>query len=109
MRILLTLAAFLPVMATAQSLDPAGDIFRQYLEQQYPIQQPQQVYGLPVQPVLPVPKDQGPWGTGYSIVTNSRPTRNLYDRDMVGSETVQRIVPNDALGQPMKGLDPLGW
>lgn len=108
MRTLLTLALFLPVIASAQSSDPAGDIFRQYVEQQYPTQ-PQQVYGLPVQPVLPVPQDNGPWGTGYSVVTNSRPTRNLYDRDMVGSETVQRIVPNDALGQPMRGLDPLGW
>lgn len=108
MRTLLTLALFLPVMATAQNNDPAGDIFRQAygLPAQ---QQPQQVYGLPVQPVLPVPQDTGPWGTGYSVVTNSRPVRNLYDRDMVGSETVQRIVPNDALGQPMKGLDLSSW
>lgn len=109
MRTLLTLALFMPVMALAQNNDPAGDIFQRYIDSQYPTQQPQQVYGLPVQPVLPVPQDNGPWGTGYSIVTNSRPTRNLYDRDVVGSETVQRIVPNDALGQPMRGLDPSGW
>ena len=107
MRIFLTLA-FLPCVALAQSNDPAGDIFQRYIDSQYPTQ-PQPSYGLPVQPVLPVPQDQGPWGTGYSVVTNTRPTRNLYDRDMVGSETVQRIVPNDALGQPMRGLDPLGW
>ena len=67
-------------------------------------------YGLPVQPALPVPQDKGPWGTGYSIVTSTRPQRNLYDRDVTGSETVQRIVPNDALGQPMRGLDlTTGW
>jgi len=28
---------------------------------------------------------------------------------MVGSETVQRVVPNDGLGQPMRGLDLQGW
>lgn len=74
--------------------------------------QPQQVapsYGLPVQPVLPVPQDRGPNGTGYSIVTTTRPTRNLWDRDVTGSETVQRVVPNNVLGQPMKGVDPLNW
>lgn len=108
MRIFLTLALFLPVMASAQSNDPIGDMVQRYIEQQYPTQ-PQQVYGLPVQPVLPVPQDRGPWGTGYSIVTNSRPTRNLWDRDVTGSETVQRVVPNDALGQPMKGLDLNNW
>jgi hypothetical protein len=66
-------------------------------------------YGLPVQPVLPVPQDRGPNGTGYSIVTTTRPTRNLWDRDMTGSETVQRVVPNNIIGQPMKGVDPLNW
>lgn len=74
--------------------------------------QPQQVapsYGLLVQPVLPVPQDRGPNGTGYSIVTTTRPTRNLWDRDMTGSETVQRVVPNNSIGQPMKGVDPLNW
>ena len=64
--------------------------------------------GLPIQPVLPVPQDNGPWGTGYSIVTTTRPQRSIYDQDVMGSETVQRVVPNDGLGQPMRGLD-LGW
>jgi len=66
---------------------------------------PVPAYGLPVQPVLPVPQDDGPWGKGYSIVTTTRPRRSLYDRDLTGSETVQRIVPNDALGQPIRGFD----
>jgi hypothetical protein len=69
---------------------------------------PAPTIGIPVQPVLPVPQDRGPWGTGYSIVTTTRPQRNLWDRDLTGSETVQRVVPNDGLGQPMRGLD-LGW
>ena len=60
--------------------------------------------GIPVQPVLPVPDDNGLWGTGYSIVTTTRPVRSLFDRDVTGSETVQRVVPNDGLGRPMKGL-----
>lgn len=60
--------------------------------------------GIPVQPVLPVPADNGVWGTGYSIVTTTRPVRSLFDRDLTGSETVQRVVPNDGLGRPMTGL-----
>lgn len=60
--------------------------------------------GIPVQPVLPVPDNNGLWGTGYSIVTTTRPVRSLFDRDVTGSETVQRVVPNDGLGRPMKGL-----
>lgn len=71
-------------------------------------QAPTQAYGLPVQPVLPVPQDRGPWGTGYSVVTTTRPTQNLFNRDLTGSETVQKVVPNDALGQPMRGLN-FGW
>lgn len=110
MRIVFSLILAAPIVASAQSNDPVGDIYRQHFglppAQQ---QQPAPVYGLPVQPVLPVPQDRGPWGTGYSIVTNSRPTRNLFDRDMVGSETVQRVVPNDGLGQPMRGLDVNNW
>ena len=108
MRKLLTLAIFLPVMAQAQYSDEALNqwLVNEALKQNQP--QPQ-VYGVPVQPVLPVPQDQGPWGTGYSVVTTTRPKPNLFDRDMVGSETVQRIVPNDGLGQPMRGLDTLGW
>lgn len=110
MRIVLSLILAAPIMCQAQSNDAVSEVYRQHFGlpsvQQ---QQPAPVYGLPVQPVLPVPQDRGPWGTGYSIVTNSRPTRNLWDRDVTGSETVQRIVPNDALGQPMKGLDLNNW
>lgn len=108
MRIVLSLILAAPIMASAESYDEAFNrIMNEALARDR--QQSAPVYGLPVQPVLPVPQDRGPWGTGYSIVTNSRPTRNLWDRDVTGSETVQRIVPNDALGQPMKGLDLNNW
>lgn len=110
MRIVLSLILAAPIIAQAQSNDAVSEVYRQHFGlpsvQQ---QQPAPVYGVPVQPVLPVPQDRGPWGTGYSIVTNSRPTRNLFDRDVTGSETVQRIVPNDALGQPMRGIDVNNW
>lgn len=108
-KILLTLA-FLPLAATAQECDSVCQIFREAYGLPETNQQQAPSYGLPVQPALPVPQDKGPWGTGYSIVTSTRPQRNLYDRDVTGSETVQRIVPNDALGQPMRGLDlTTGW
>ena len=109
MKTILTLIAMLPVVASAQT----GNIeaFRRALDaenQFYGVgsgiqTQPQQVYGIPVQPVLPVPNDRGPWGTGYSVVTTTRPTTQLYDSDVTGSETVQRVVPNGVLGQPIKG------
>lgn len=96
-KLLLTLL-IIPTTATAQYQYPTGALYST----------PAPAYGLPVQPVLPVPADRGPWGTGYSIVTTTKPVESIFDRDVTGSETVQRIVPNDALGQPMKGLD-LHW
>lgn len=106
MRKILSLICILPTIAAAQECDSVCQIYRQGLGIQQ--QQPAPSYGLPVQPVIPVPQDRGPWGTGYSVVTTTRPQRNLWDRDVTGSETVQRVVPNDGLGQPMRGLD-LGW
>jgi len=106
-KILLTLA-LLPIAASAQECDSVCQIYREHFGIPAPNTQPALSYGLPVQPVLPVPQDRGPWGTGYSVVTTTRPQRNVWDRDLTGSETVQRVVPNDGLGQPMRGLD-LGW
>lgn len=108
MRTIIIALAFLPCVALAQSSDPVGDIFREAYG--LPPQQQAPVYGLPVQPVLPVPEDKGPYGTGYSIVTTTRPTKNLWDRDVTGSETVQRVVPNDWNGRPQKQVDFInGW
>lgn len=108
MRKLLFVLYFIPSIALAD--DKAFDQW--LLNEALGRNQPQQTapnYGLPVQPVLPVPQDKGPWGTGYSIVTTTRPTRNLWDQDRTGAETVQRVVPNNAIGQPMKGLDLNNW
>ena len=104
MRTLLALLLFAPFAAQAQSNDPYDRIFRESFGLP-PAQQQQPSAGIAVQPIIPVPQDRGPWGTGYSVVTTTRPQRNLWDRDVVGSETVQRVVPNDAVGQPMRGLD----
>jgi hypothetical protein len=104
MRKILIALTFIPLAASAQSEPNALD----WAIANSGFATPAPAYGLPVQPVLPVPQDKGPWGTGYSIVTTTRPQRNLWDRDLTGSETVQRVVPNDGLGQPMRGLD-LGW
>ena len=108
MRKIIFIALLMPTIAQAD--DAAFDqwLLNEALGRNQP-QQTAPAYGVPVQPVLPVPQDRGPWGTGYSVVTTTRPKTNLYDRDLVGSETVQRVVPNDGLGQPMRGLDPLGW
>lgn len=104
MRTLLTILLILPTVATAQTYDDLMNGYRDAMG--LPVERKERpVYGLPVQPVLPVPQDRGPWGTGYSIVTTTKPKRNIFDSDLTGEETVQRIVPNDALGQPMKGLD----
>jgi hypothetical protein len=64
---------------------------------------------IQVQPGIPIPQDRGPWGTGYSRVTTTRETRQLFDRDLTGVETVERVVPNDALGQPLRGAAPWNW
>lgn len=105
MKTIITALAFIPCMASAQ-------VTQEQFNAIMGLPQPQQapVYGLPVQPVLPVPEDKGPYGTGYSIVTTTRPTKNLWDRDVTGFETVQRIVPNDWNGRPQKQVDFInGW
>jgi len=67
-------------------------------------------YGIPVKPVLPVPRDRGPWGTGYSVITETRERpdgwgRFMGDRDATTARTVTRVVPNDATGQPINGVE----
>jgi hypothetical protein len=98
MRKIIPLLAFVPLVASAQECDAVCQVY-----QRHSATQPS--YSIPLQPIIPVPRDNGPWGKGYSIVTTTRPQRNLWDRDVTGSETVQRVVPNDALGQPIRGFD----
>ena len=110
MKALLLIFAFVPSIALAQGIevDPATGL----LKESAPVgglgYQPS--YPIAVQPVLPVPRDRGPWGTGYSVVTETRERpdtwgRVLGDRDATTTTTTQRVVPNDALGQPIKGMD----
>jgi hypothetical protein len=104
MKALLFTLALLPATALAQFEELGIPGYPQ------PIQPNPPVYGIPVQPVLPVPRDRGPWGTGYSVVTETkeRPDafgRFLGDRDATTTTTTQKVVPNDALGNPIKGMD----
>jgi hypothetical protein len=47
------------------------------------------------------------WSTGYSAITTTSERPNIFGRGWGGSDTVQetttKIVPNDALGNPVKG------
>lgn len=68
-------------------------------------------YPIIVQPGIPVPRGSGPWGTGYSVVTETRERPDAFrqwmgERDASSTVTTQRVVPNDALGQPMIGIAP---
>lgn len=106
MKALLFTLAMLPAVAAAQ-FDEEGN----YNPGAVPL------YGNPnpviIQPGIPVPRDRGPWGTGYSIVTETRERpdawgRFLGDRDATTTTTTQRVVPNDVTGQPIKGVE-LPW
>ena len=101
MRKIIAILLTIPTIAIADDQSS----YERLLDDLYGKPQAQAPLGLPVQPVLPVPNDRGPYGRGYSIVTTTRPTQNIFDRDITGSETVQRVVPNDYLGQPIKGFD----
>lgn len=109
MKALIFTLALMPTMATAQGLigeleaptGPANSLESPY----YP-----PPYGIAVQPVLPVPRDRGPWGTGYSIITETRERPDM-SRQLLGDwkatrqQTIQKVVPNDALGNP---INPYG-
>ena len=51
------------------------------------------------------------WTTGYSVVTSTYERPNPFGRALGGSETVTetttRVLPNDALGNPIRPLLPL--
>jgi len=59
------------------------------------------------------------WSTGYSAVTTTSERPNIFGRAWGGSDTVQetttKVVPNDALGNPVRGgfiggeTNSLGW
>lgn len=108
MKALLLTLVMIPAVATAQDFigeleAPQGP--SNALE--YPIYPPP--YGIAIQPVLPVPRDGGPWGTGYSIITETRERPDVLRRFLGESgasrqQTIQKVVPNDALGNPINPL-----
>lgn len=103
MRKLILALCLIPCMASAEPMSP---VFREYLG--LPPVAPTPIV-VPVIPYQPLPADKGPFGQGYSVVTTTRPQRNLWDRDVTGSETVQRVVPNDAFGQPIRPYNPYNY
>ena len=110
MKALLFAIALVPSIALAQGIeiDPATGLLAQSAPQVAPGYPPS--YPIAVQPILPVPRDGGPWGTGYSVVTETRQRpdawgRFLGDKDATIGRTVQRVVPNDATGQPINGVE----
>lgn len=107
MKKLLFTLVMLPSIASAQNItiDPVTGLAT--------FSNSQPSYPIAVQPIIPVPRDRGPWGTGYSVVTETRERpdawgRFLGDRDATTTTTTQRVVPNDVTGQPIKGVE-LPW
>lgn len=107
-KLALSLLVLVPTIAVGQTNDEMMEIVEGWIAEDRAKAASAPV-GIPVQPVLPVPDDNGLWGTGYSIVTTTRPVRSLFDKDLTGSETVQRVVPNDAFGQPIRPYNPYNY
>jgi len=102
-RILLTLLA-LPTVANAQvTQEQMGAI----LGIPQPVV-PQPYIAQPVAPLVPVvPNNAGPYGRGYSIVTTTREQPDIWrrymgDRGATYQEQTTEVVPNDALGNPVR-------
>lgn len=107
MKALFIALALVPTIAAAQFEESVSDFGVPMVGgvQPYPPQ-----YPIAVQPILPVPRDKGPWGTGYSVLTETRSRPDIWgqflgDRNAKKSQTIQRVVPNDATGQPINGVD----
>ena len=73
---------------------------------------PNDALGQPMRGIQPFaePNSAG-WSTGYSAVTSTYERPNPLGRALGGSEavteTTTRIVPNDALGQPIRPIGGL--
>lgn len=69
---------------------------------------PQGYIAQPVAPLVPViPNNAGPYGRGYSIVTTTREQPDIWrrymgDRGATYQEQTTEVVPNDALGNPVR-------
>ena len=97
-RIIGTLLVVSPSLALAQGYPLAGGTVIH--------QGGNQLAVVPQIGALPERNSAG-WTTGYSVVTSTEERRNPLGSLMGGSDTViesqTQVVPNDALGQPMRG------
>jgi hypothetical protein len=98
MRLLILLFVSTPSLAFAQGYPVAGGTFVQHGASQVAILPP--VGGVDG-------RNSAGWGTGYSVVTSTQERSNPLGAAWGGSdtvvETVTKVVPNDALGRPMRG------
>lgn len=98
MRYLLALFVIIPCLASAQGFPVTGRTIVQQGASQVAILPPVGGVGE---------RNTAGWNTGYSVVTSSRERANPLGGVWGGSdtvvETVTKVVPNDALGRPMRG------
>lgn len=98
MRVLFVLFLIMPCLASAQGHPGSGRTFVQQGASQVAILPPVGGVG---------DRNSAGWGTGYSVVTSTQERANPLGRALGGSdtvvETVTKVVPNDALGRPMRG------
>lgn len=104
MRLLFAILISFPVFASAQGFPTFnGGTAHQGASQVVVVPQPMGIGG----------RNAAGWTTGYSVVTTTRERPSILGSDFDGDnsvvETVTQVVPNNALGQPMRGgVQPFG-
>lgn len=98
MRLLFLLSLLIPTLASAQGYPLTGRTIVQQGASQVAILPPVGGVGG---------RNTAGWNTGYSVVTSTHERANPLGGVWGGSdtvvETVTNVVPNDALGRPMRG------
>lgn len=98
MRLLFLLSLLIPNLGSAQSYPLTGRTIVQQGTNQVAILPPVGGVGE---------RNTAGWSTGYSVVTSTHERANPLGQLLGGSdtvvETVTNVVPNDALGRPMRG------
>jgi hypothetical protein len=99
--------ALTPLTASAQ-VPP--EVVREILG--LPPQVAPQPYIVQPQPLVPIiPNNAGPYGRGYSIITTTREQPDVWRRYMgergaTYQEQTTEVVPNNALGNPIRPFRP---
>jgi hypothetical protein len=103
----LTLVALLLAVASAPMTSPTIAAAQ---ASRFGVENPGVLTVVPVNPQALVPegsRNSLGWNTGYSAITTTSERPNIFARGLGGSDTVQetttQIVPNDALGNPVRG------